>query len=560
VSFMDKKLLLEYSFATHQIMEAAKKGTLLGQFIKECSVVLCDFLKCDALNLSLKDKNKEQLLISNFSENQYSFVSSPPFKVKSTDYIFNTSEIDIKGLEELVFLSSLDKPSTHKIDESNLYVDGEKLTVFLKKEELRFIFRSEVSFKSVLILPIFYSRKTLGVSTVLFKEKRSINENKLIFFQILLQTLGTSMAHRYSEERQRERVKELSCVYKIAKLATEADRNIDEILNEAVQVIPKGFFFPKLAACQIVFKQKSYLSVNYTFPIHRISADIHFKKKKVGYIDVIYTKKLLPPDDYPFLKEEKHLIQAVAGELSSIIEKKILEEERITLQSQLLHTDRLAKIGQLTAGVAHELNEPLACILGFTQLITKEENLPLGVIKDLDKIINASLHAREIVKKLLLFSRQTPPEKKEVNFNEVIKEGLFLLESRIKKSNIVLEYHFASHLPRIILDPSQFNQILVNLVVNAIQAMSDKGRLTIKTEKCDKGVQLIIEDDGIGMTESDKDQAFIPFFTTKDINEGTGLGLSVVHGIVESHLGKIKLQSKKGVGTRLEIFFPNIKH
>ena len=557
---MDKQLLKEYSLATHQIMETAKKGTLLGPFIKECSKILYKFINCDALKLKIKDKNKDQLLISLISADQYSFESSASFIVNSTDFYKKKSEIDINGLEELIYLTSLDKSLAHIAEVNDLMIDGTQLNLRLRKDKLQFTFRSEAAYKSNLVLPLFYSKKSLGIVTVLFKEEKSIDENRLFFFQILLQTLGTSMAHRYSEERQGERVKELSCVYKIAKLAGAVDRNIDKILAEAVQVIPDGFLFPEIAACKIVFEQNDFFSVDYASPIHRLSADILNKKKKCGYVEVVYTKELLPPDDYPFLREEEHLIQAIAGELSSIIERKKLEEERITLQSQLWHTDRLAKIGQLTAGVAHELNEPLACILGFTQLIAKEDKLPSNVLSDLDKIVNASLHAREIVKKLMLFSRQTPPEKKEVSFNEVIKEGLFLLESRIKKSNIAIEYHFAPGLPRIILDPSQFNQILVNLVVNAIQAMPDKGRLTIETQKCEKGVQLIVEDEGIGMSESDKDQAFIPFFTTKDINEGTGLGLSVVHGIVESHLGKIKLQSKKGGGTRFEIFFPSMKH
>jgi len=557
---MDKQLLKEYSFAIHQIMETAKKGTFLGPFIKECSKILYEFIQCDAIKLKIKDKNKDQLLISLTYKDQYSFESTSPFNVNSTDFYKKKNEIDINELEELIYLISLDKPSCYVAEVTSLLIEGAQLRLQFKKEKLRLTFRSETAYKSYLVLPLFYSKKSLGVVTVSFKGKKPIDENRLFFFQILLQTLGTSMAHRYSEERQRERVKELSCVYKIAKLAGTIDRNIDEILADAVQVIPEGFLFPEIAACKIVFEEKNFISVDYASPLYRLSADILNQKQKCGYVEVIYIKELLPPDDYPFLREEEHLIQAVAGELSSIIERKNLEEDRITLQSQLWHTDRLAKIGQLTAGVAHELNEPLASILGFAQLIAKEDHLPSNVLKDLDKIINASLHAREIVKKLMLFSRQTPPEKKVVNFNEVIKEGLYLLESRLKKSNIAIDYHFAPGLPQIILDPSQFNQILVNLLVNAIQAMPDKGRLTIETKKCEKGVQLIVEDEGIGMSESDKDQAFIPFFTTKDINEGTGLGLSVVHGIVESHLGKIKLQSKKGVGTRFEIFFPSMKH
>ena len=555
---MDKQLLKEYSLVTHQIMEIAKKGALLGQFIKQCSQFISDFLKCDGLRLNIKDKNKDQLLLSFNSKDRYSFEFTPPFNPIFSNFSSGKT-VNIEALEAFIYASAFEKSSTDIDHDDGLFIDGVPKVIKLKKKDVQINFQSDSSFKSALVLPIFYSDNILGVATILFSERLSQNQNKFSLLPVLLKTLGTSMAHRYSEERQRERVKELTCVYKIAKLAAATDRNIDKILNKAVQIIPNGFLFPQIAACKIVFEDKSYTSTDYTTPSHQITADILFKEKRVGYVDVVYTQKLLPPDDYPFLKEEEHLIQAVTGELSSIIERKKLEEERATLQSQLWHTDRLAKIGQLTAGVAHELNEPLAAILGFSQLISKEDRLSQNVIKDLDKIISASLHAREIVKKLMLFSRQTPPEKMEVNFNKIIKEGLYLLESRIKKSNINIAYHFAENLPRVILDPSQFNQILVNLVVNAIQAMPDNGRLTIETEKCEKGVQLIVEDEGIGMSDTDKDQAFIPFFTTKEINEGTGLGLSVVHGIVESHQGKIKLHSKKGIGTKVEIFFPTLK-
>ena len=139
----------------------------------------------------------------------------------------------------------------------------------------------------------------------------------------------------------------------------------------------------------------------------------------------------------------------------------------------------------------------------------------------------------------MLFARQTPPTKTRVNLNTVITEGLYLVEARCAKEGVELVRRLEPDLPDIIADPSQLHQVLVNLVVNAVQAMPGGGTLTIRTGRSDGHVALVVEDTGCGMTEEVRRQIFIPFFTTKDVSEGTGLGLSVVHGIVSAHGGTI---------------------
>jgi two-component system NtrC family sensor kinase len=226
------------------------------------------------------------------------------------------------------------------------------------------------------------------------------------------------------------------------------------------------------------------------------------------------------------------------------------------LQEQLRHADRLATIGQLSAGVAHELNEPISSIMGFAQLIQKNPEMQEQIKKDIEKIIKASLHAREVVKKLMLFARQMPPQKTRVNLNQIIKEGLYFLESRCVKEGIKVIRQLADDLPDVTADPAQMTQVLVNIIVNAIQAMIDGGQLTIKTVASGKFVLLIVEDTGLGMEEKELKQIFLPFFTTKDVGKGTGLGLPVVHGIVTSHGGSIHVDSKVDEGTRFTIQLP----
>jgi two-component system, NtrC family, sensor kinase len=202
------------------------------------------------------------------------------------------------------------------------------------------------------------------------------------------------------------------------------------------------------------------------------------------------------------------------------------------------------------------LNEPLAAILGFAQLVKESGNLSHQASQDTEKIINAALHAREVIRKLMIFTRQMPARKIKCDLSQLVREGLYFLESRSAKENIVMVRQLEEGLPQIQVDPSQINQVLVNLVVNAIQAMPDGGKLSIITHSDAEHVYLIVKDTGIGMNTEVQRQLFIPFFTTKDVGQGTGLGLAVVHGIVTSHGGTIKVQSEVGKGSSFEICIP----
>lgn len=226
------------------------------------------------------------------------------------------------------------------------------------------------------------------------------------------------------------------------------------------------------------------------------------------------------------------------------------------LEEQLRHADRLATIGQLAAGVAHEMNEPLSSILGFAQLALKVPAAPQPVVTDLREIVAASLRAREIVKKLLLFAHQAPPQKTPINLNEIVADALFLLEAGCERQGIQLMRHLAPDLPRVNADPIQIRQVVVNLTNNAMQAIEAEGIVTVETGAEDQHVVLSVTDTGHGMSPQIRSKIFSPFFTTKDVGEGTGLGLSVVHGIVTSHDGTIEAESHEGKGSRFTVRLP----
>lgn len=275
-----------------------------------------------------------------------------------------------------------------------------------------------------------------------------------------------------------------------------------------------------------------------------------------GAVEVVYTEERPSRDEGPFLKDERSLLDAIARQIAVVVEHRQAEEEKARLQRQLIHADRLATLGQLAAGVAHELNEPLSSILGFAQLLKRDATLPDRGRRDVGKIETASFHAREIIKKLLLFARQAPPFAGPVDLNQVVLEAIDLFKHHFEKEGIELVCVLLPEMPLCTGDAGQLTQVLVNLVVNAVQAMPDGGRLTVRTQVQEGQVACAVVDTGVGMTQEIQNQLFVPFFTTKEVNQGTGLGLPVVHGIVTSHGGTIDVESTPGQGTTFTIRLP----
>jgi signal transduction histidine kinase len=354
----------------------------------------------------------------------------------------------------------------------------------------------------------------------------------------------------------RERVKELTCLYAISELAQEQSLSFEELLQQIVQVIPTAWQYPEHAVARIRIEDRYFASQEKPPTPHRQTEAIVVKRKNRGAIDIFYTSPMPEADEGPFLKEERNLIKAIAHKLAMLIERKEAMEEEERLNEQIRHADRLATIGELAAGIAHELNEPLANILGFAQLVQKENHLPEATRSDLEKIIKATLHARAIIKKLMYFSHQMPQRFSDTDLNHIIRETMYFLESRCTRAHIAIAYDLDEALPSLHADPVQLNQVVVNLVINAIQAMPEGGRLLIATRHTPETAILSVEDTGAGIPEDLIGQIFKPFLTTKEIGKGTGLGLSVVHGIVTAHSGEIFVESQPGQGTRFDIHFP----
>jgi nitrogen-specific signal transduction histidine kinase/ActR/RegA family two-component response regulator len=217
------------------------------------------------------------------------------------------------------------------------------------------------------------------------------------------------------------------------------------------------------------------------------------------------------------------------------------------LQQELVQAQKMEAIGQLVSGVAHELNNPLASIVAFSQLIRRDPRLPEDLRHDADLLVQEADRTRRIVQNLLDFARQRPPERHPTPLRALIKSVLDLQAYSINASRIDVELDIEPDVPPVPLDRAQMQQVLLNVTLNAIQAMhtaSDRGRLSIHVGTHGKGAtrvaRIAVSDDGPGVPDEHRDRLFVPFFTTKAPGEGTGLGLPVSFGIIAAHGGRLR--------------------
>lgn len=282
-----------------------------------------------------------------------------------------------------------------------------------------------------------------------------------------------------------------------------------------------------------------------------------------------------------WIQERSHIVcdqddrvEYISGILFDITERKKAEEERQKLEAQLRQGQKMEAIGTLAGGIAHDFNNILTAIIGFIELAQGglEQFPDSGEIRsDLESALQASGRARDLIKQILTFSRQMDQEQKPVQIFAIVKDSLSLLRASLPKT-IDIRQHLDPRCGVILADPIQIHQILINLCTNAYHAMQDKGGvLEVRLEavaidrdfarihaEIDEGphVRLTISDTGCGMDQATLERIFDPFFTTKTVGNGTGLGLSVVHGIVKTLDGAITVYSEVGRGTTFQVYFP----
>ncbi len=249
---------------------------------------------------------------------------------------------------------------------------------------------------------------------------------------------------------------------------------------------------------------------------------------------------------------------ATAGFFYDRSEKKELEQKLQKTQIQLLQAEKMASLGKLAAGVAHQLNNPLGGITLYAQLMLEEYALEEGAKEDLTRIIDDAERCRDTVRELLEFARQTRQEILMNDLNHAISRTLFLLENQALFHNIEIIKSLDPDLPKVPSDVQQLNHVFMNIILNAAEAMEGTGQLRVETLPSDNGCGILIRisDTGPGIPEDALPHVFEPFFTTKEQGKGTGLGLSLAYGIIENHSGRIWAESKIGEGTIFTIELP----
>jgi len=234
------------------------------------------------------------------------------------------------------------------------------------------------------------------------------------------------------------------------------------------------------------------------------------------------------------------------------------DELKEQTQRQLLQSEKLASVGRLAAGVAHQINNPLTGVLTYSSLLLRDKPEDDPDREDLEVIVNETMRCREIVKGLLGFSKQADLKKEAIDINSIIRNAVFLTKNQALLNNVKIITELSDQLLPIVVDGSQIEEVFLNIILNAIDAMSEGGELQVTSNMTDSNqvVRIRFADTGCGISPENLNKVFDPFFTTKDASKGTGLGLAVAYGIIEKHRGKIRIESQVGKGTICLIDLP----
>jgi two-component system, NtrC family, sensor kinase len=266
----------------------------------------------------------------------------------------------------------------------------------------------------------------------------------------------------------------------------------------------------------------------------------------------------LTPNIGPISKDEIGVLQVTFKDMVAAMGRR-----RAASQSKLFQSERQASVGRLAAGVAHEINNPLTGVLTYTHLLLRRKDIAEDVRADLRAIADSTERVRKIVKGLLDFSRQTELDPEPADLNRVVRSSISMMENQALVKGVNIKLNPAENLPLVTLDRTQIQSVLINMILNALDATEPGGNIDITTanaisagDKGRRGVEIVIADTGCGISQDHLSKLFDPFFTTKEVGQGTGLGLAVSYGIIQRHGGNIMVQSEVGKGTTFTIWLP----
>jgi len=402
-------------------------------------------------------------------------------------------------------------------------------------------------------VPMLSGEKVLGVLAVCSYEKNAFSEEDLQFFtnitsQAAIAIINAQLFHQVSRGKQEweqtfDSITDLICLIDPEYRLIRVNRTLAQKLGmEPEQIIGKK--------CHQVFHNR--LDSPCSECAHRQA--MVTKKPFTLEMKGISGNEIFLISAFPRFSSKGEFIGSV------YVLRDISEQKR--LREQLVQSEKMAAVGQLVSGVAHELNNPLAGVMGYSQLLLMNNNLDTKTQSYLNKISKESDRAKNIVNNLLTFARKHKPEKKYLDINTILDQTIELRAYDLKVSNIQVLKTFDPQLSKTMADFNQLQQVFLNIMNNAHQAIQEtkgKGEIRIRTEKAGEMIRIILEDNGPGIPEENLNKIFEPFFTTKDVGRGTGLGLSISYGIIQQHGGKIYARSILGQGATFVIELPVLK-
>jgi PAS domain S-box-containing protein len=456
---------------------------------------------------------------------------------------------------------------------------------------------------SELAIPLKVGERVLGVLDVESTRTSAFTGRDVLVLKAFADRTALAIEQAQLHQRLRDRTRQLERFHELALMMvgnpTEVyeaiSRQIAELLEtpfaSLVQVegdlirslaivssrydLPGETFPIRLTPCQVVLdtrESRIFHDIPERFPldpyltargIRTYLAVPVFDRKG----DVVGVLNAMDTRERNFGEEELRILRLLARRAGEEMEEERRRKESRATTQLLLHSEKMASLGQVVAGVAHELNNPLASVLGTAELLSRRTDLPEAVMASVARIASEADRARRVVRNLLAFARQHEPQRAATRLDEVVAGTLALREHELRLHNIEVVRELAPDLPSTLADAHLLQQAFLNLVLNAEQAMLDthgRGRLTVRARFLPEGgtarrgpaVRLEFEDDGPGIPEESRAKVFEPFYTTKTVGTGTGLGLSLTHSIVTQHGGAIWVESGDGGGARFVLELP----
>jgi len=405
-----------------------------------------------------------------------------------------------------------------------------------------------------------YKDRSIGTATIFFNDLR-ISTNVLT--PEGKRAIGTRVSREVKERVLTEGKRWTDRAFVVSDWYITAYEPIEDIFGERVGMLYVGVLEVKYADIRrkaisvfiLITVAGMALAIGLGYILaDKIMSPVHRLIKGSQQV----TEGSLTPEIGPISKGEIGVLQNTFKDMVAAMGRR-----RAAAQNQLLQSEKQASVGRLAAGVAHEINNPLTGVLTYTHMLLRRKDIGDEIRSDLQTIAESTERVRKIVKGLLDFSRQTKLDKEPTEVNRLVHSAISLMENQALVRGIGIKFNPGENLPMLILDRSQFQSVLLNMIINALDATEPGGNINIYTATGlsasatgQKGVEITLADTGCGISPEDLDKLFDPFFTTKEVGQGTGLGLSVSYGIVQRHGGTIRVQSEVGKGTRFFIWLP----